>query len=84
MRYAITGLVPRRPPATCNTILRSPADPTPCSPTTRSRLIHEVSRGLPRLVNNLAVASLIAAFATKKAIVDESAARAAVAEVSAE
>jgi type II secretory pathway predicted ATPase ExeA len=47
-------------------------------------LIHEVSRGLPRQVNNLAVASLIAAFASKKAIVDESAARAAVAEVSAE
>ena len=47
-------------------------------------LIHETSRGLPRQVNNLAVASLIAAFATKKAIVDESAARAAVAEVSTE
>jgi type II secretory pathway predicted ATPase ExeA len=47
-------------------------------------LIHEVSRGLPRQVNNLAVASLIAAFAAKKAIVDESSARAAVAEISAE
>jgi type II secretory pathway predicted ATPase ExeA len=45
-------------------------------------LIHEVSRGLPRQVNNLAVQSLIAAFASDKAIVDESAARAAVAEVS--
>jgi len=47
-------------------------------------LIHEVSRGLPRQVNNLAVSSLIAAFVSKKAIVDESSARAAVAEVSAE
>jgi len=47
-------------------------------------LIHEVSRGLPRQVNNLAVASLIAAFAAKKAIVDESAARVAVAEISSE
>jgi type II secretory pathway predicted ATPase ExeA len=45
-------------------------------------LIHTVSRGLPRLINNLAVQSLIAAFATGKAIVDESSARAAVAEVS--
>ncbi len=44
-------------------------------------LIHQTSRGLPRLINNLAVQSLIAAFATEKAIVDESAARAAVAEV---
>ncbi len=38
-------------------------------------LIHEVSRGLPRQVNNLAVGSLIAAFSAKKAIVDESAVR---------
>jgi len=47
-------------------------------------LIHQVSRGLPRAVNNLAVQSLIAAFAANKAMVDESAARAAVTEVSAE
>ncbi len=45
-------------------------------------LIHQTSRGLPRLINNLAVQSLIAAFATSKAIVDESSARAAVTEVS--
>jgi len=47
-------------------------------------LIHEVSRGLPRQVNNLALSSLIAAFTAKKAIVDQSAARAAVAEISTE
>ncbi len=47
-------------------------------------LIHQVSRGLPRVVNNLAVQSLVAAFAANKAMVDESAARAAVTEVSAE
>jgi type II secretory pathway predicted ATPase ExeA len=47
-------------------------------------LIYEVFRGLPRQVNNLAVAALIAAFAADKAIVDESAARIAVAEISSE
>jgi type II secretory pathway predicted ATPase ExeA len=47
-------------------------------------LIHQVSRGLPRAVNNLAVQSLVAAFADGKSIVDESAARAAVTEVTAE
>ena len=47
-------------------------------------LIHCTSRGLPRLINNLAVAALISAFAAKKAIVDESSARAAVTEMSAE
>jgi type II secretory pathway predicted ATPase ExeA len=47
-------------------------------------VIHDHSRGLPRLVNNLAVAALIATFAAKKAIVDESATRVAIAEISAE
>ena len=47
-------------------------------------IVHQVSRGLPRLVNNLAVQCLVAAYAVKKSVVDESAARAAVAEVSAE
>jgi type II secretory pathway predicted ATPase ExeA len=47
-------------------------------------LIHQVSRGLPRVVNNLCTQSLVAAFAARKAIVDESAARDAVAEVIAE
>jgi type II secretory pathway predicted ATPase ExeA len=47
-------------------------------------LIHQVSRGLPRMVNNLCVQSLVATFSAGKAIVDESAARAAVSEVTAE
>src|SRR6202521_2185341 len=47
-------------------------------------LIHQVSRGLPRAVNNLALQALVAAYATNKAIVDESSARAAVTEITAE
>lgn len=47
-------------------------------------LIHQVSRGLPRAVNNLALQALVAAYAAKKAIVDESSARAAVTEITAE
>lgn len=47
-------------------------------------LIHQVSRGLPRAVNNLAVQALVAAYAGNKSIVDESSARAAVTEVTAE
>jgi type II secretory pathway predicted ATPase ExeA len=47
-------------------------------------LIHQVSRGLPRAVNNLAIQALVAAYAANKAIVDQSSARAAVAEVTAE
>ena len=47
-------------------------------------LIHATSRGYPRAVNNLALQALVAAFAAGKAIVDESAARAAITEVTAD
>jgi type II secretory pathway predicted ATPase ExeA len=47
-------------------------------------LIHQVGRGIPRAVNNLAVQALVAAYADDKAIVDESSARAAVTEVTTE
>jgi len=47
-------------------------------------LIHQTSRGYPRAVNNLAISSLLAAFAAGKAIVDETSARAAVTEVTTE
>ncbi len=43
-------------------------------------LIHLTSRGLPRLVNNIALQSLIAAFADEKSIVDESSTRRAITE----
>lgn len=42
--------------------------------------IHQASRGYPRQVNNLAVAALIATYATDKAIVDQQAAQAAITE----
>jgi type II secretory pathway predicted ATPase ExeA len=43
--------------------------------------IHEASRGKPRTVNNLAIAALVATYATGKKIVDQPAARAAITEV---
>jgi type II secretory pathway predicted ATPase ExeA len=43
-------------------------------------LIHLTSRGLPRSVNNIALQSLIAAFADEKSIVDESSTRLAITE----
>jgi type II secretory pathway predicted ATPase ExeA len=44
-------------------------------------LLHQTSRGIPRAVNNLALQALVAAFADGKGTVDESAARAAITEV---
>ena len=46
-------------------------------------LIHDTSRGLPRTVSNLCVASLIAACAAGHAIADQAAARSAITEVTA-
>ena len=46
-------------------------------------LIHQTSRGYPRAVNNLALQALVAAFADDKTIVDESATRTAITEVTA-
>src|SRR5450759_2415742 len=46
-------------------------------------LIHQTSRGLPRVVNNIALQALVATYAANKTIVDESVVRAAVAEVTA-
>jgi type II secretory pathway predicted ATPase ExeA len=47
-------------------------------------LIPHTSRGLPRAVNNLALQALVVTYAANKTIVDDSAARAAVAEVTTE
>lgn len=47
-------------------------------------LIHQTSRGIPRAINNLAVQALIAAYADSKGIVDETSARAAITEVTAD
>jgi type II secretory pathway predicted ATPase ExeA len=44
-------------------------------------LIHQTARGIPRAVNNLALQSLVAAFLDGRGIVDESSARAGIAEV---
>ena len=44
-------------------------------------LIHTTARGYPRAINNLALQSLVAAFASGKNLVDEPAARSAVSEV---
>jgi len=47
-------------------------------------LLHDAGSGIPRALNNLATQALIAAYADNKSIVDESSARAAITEVTAE
>jgi type II secretory pathway predicted ATPase ExeA len=81
LRYAMPGMDPTETKAyinhhaafagRCDTLFSDDA----------TDLIHQVSRGLPRAVNNLAVQALIATYALNKTIVDQTAARAAIAEV---
>jgi hypothetical protein len=84
LRYTITGLEPPETAAYIAHHLALAGRSDTIFSDDATALIHQVSRGLPRVVNNLATQALIATFAAGKAIVDESAARQAVAEVSGE
>jgi type II secretory pathway predicted ATPase ExeA len=84
LRYSITGLEAAETPKYIAHHLALAGRSDTMFSSDAVNLIHQVSRGLPRAINNLAVQSLVAAYATGKAIVDESSARAAIAEVTAE
>jgi type II secretory pathway predicted ATPase ExeA len=81
LRYALAGLEPAETASYVAHHLKLAGRVDTLFSDDAVALIHEVSRGLPRPVNNLCVQALIATFAAGKSIVDESAARAAVAEV---
>lgn len=84
LRYAITGMTHEETTSYLRHHLKLAGRSDTLFSDDATGLIHQVSRGLPRAVNNLAIQALVAAYATNKAIVDESSARAAVAEVTAE
>ncbi len=84
LRYAMTGMDPAETGSYIGHHLTLAGRADTLFSDDALALIHQVSRGLPRAVNNLAVQSLVAAFADNKALVDESSARAAVTEVTAE
>lgn len=84
LRYSLGGLDPTECASYIGHHLSLAGRADPLFSEDAISLIHQVSRGLPRMVNNLAVQSLVAAFAAGKAIVDESSARTAVAEVTTE
>ena len=84
LRYALGGLEPAETASYIAHHLALAGRSDPLFSDDAVALIHQVSRGLPRLVNNLAVQALVACFVAGKALVDESAARAAVSEVTAE
>jgi type II secretory pathway predicted ATPase ExeA len=84
LRYAMTGMTAEETGSYISHHLKLAGRSDTLFSDDALALIHQVSRGLPRAVNNLAVQALVAAYATNKAIVDESSARAAVTEVTTE
>jgi type II secretory pathway predicted ATPase ExeA len=84
LRYAMHGMTDTETGSYIGHHLKLAGRPDPLFSDDATALIHQISRGLPRAVNNLSLQALVAAYAGNKAIVDESSARAAVAEVTAE
>jgi type II secretory pathway predicted ATPase ExeA len=84
VRYTMPGMTPQETTSYISHHLKIAGRSDPLFSDDAITLIHATGRGLPRAVNNLAIQSLIAAYADGKAIVDESAARIAAAEVTAD
>jgi type II secretory pathway predicted ATPase ExeA len=81
VRYTMGGLTPTETASYIGHHLKLAGRSDPLFSDDATILIHDTSRGHPRMINNLAVHALLAAFTEGKALVDESSARTAVAEI---
>jgi type II secretory pathway predicted ATPase ExeA len=81
LRYSMPGMTQAETASYVNHHLNLVGRPDQIFTEDALNLIHTTSRGYPRAVNNLALQSLVAAFAAGKNLVDEPAARSAVSEV---
>lgn len=79
-RFTITGLNPADTAEYVNHHLKYAGRSDTLFSDDAITAIHQASRGYPRAVNNLAISSLIATYATGKAIVDLTAAQSAITE----
>ncbi|MEC5193005.1 MULTISPECIES: ExeA family protein [unclassified Arthrobacter] len=79
-RYTITGMGPADTTDYIRQHLKYAGRSDPLFSDDATTAIHQASRGYPRAVNNLAVASLIATYASNKSIVDLGAAQSAITE----
>jgi type II secretory pathway predicted ATPase ExeA len=84
IRYHMTGMTPEETTGYLRHHLKLAGRSDTLFSDDAITLIHTTSRGYPRAVNNLAIQSLLAAFAANKAIVDESSTRTALTEVTTE
>jgi type II secretory pathway predicted ATPase ExeA len=81
LRYAIPAMTPAETASYITHHLKLAGRSDPLFSDDAITLTHEAARGLPRAVNNIALQALVAAYAGRKAIVDEASARIAVTEV---
>ncbi|GAB3570828.1 ExeA family protein [Spelaeicoccus albus] len=79
-RYSITGMNPADTNSYIHAHLKYAGRTDTLFSDDAITTIHHASRGHPRAINNLAVASLIATYAAGKAIVDQTAAQSAITE----
>ena len=84
VRYTMPGMTPEETTSYITHHLTLAGRSGPLFSDDATAMIHATSRGLPRAVNNLAIQALIAAYASRKAIVDQTSARTAAAEVTAD
>ena len=81
LRYAIPAMTPAETASYISHHLKLAGRSDPLFSDDAFTLIHEAARGLPRAVNNIGLQSLVAAYAGRKAIIDEASARIAITEV---
>jgi len=81
LRYTMPAMTPAETTSYISHHLKLAGRPDQLFTEDALNLIHTTSRGYPRAVNNLALQSLVAAFAAGKNLVDETATRSAVSEV---
>ena len=81
LRYTMPGMTAAETASYVNHHLNLAGRPDQIFTEDALNLIHTTGRGYPRAVNNLALQSLVAAFAAGKNLVDEAATRSAVSEV---
>ena len=81
LRYAMPGMTAAETASYISHHVKLAGRPDQLFTEDAMNLIHSTGRGYPRAVNNLALQSLVAAFAAGKNLVDETATRSAVTEV---
>jgi type II secretory pathway predicted ATPase ExeA len=81
IRYHLAGMTDAETPAYIRHHLQICGRDTPLFTEDSLTLIHQVSRGYPRTINNICRQALLAGWATRKTLIDDTATRTAIAEV---